>query len=86
MASAARGPGGNRLLLDARRNGARMVVGDPYRSRTARVADEHLQPLPGTECHLLDGSRHHVCQAPLPELPCTIPGMAPRCSARTTST
>ena len=38
-----------RLLLDARRNGARMVVVDPFRSRTARVADEHLQPLPGTD-------------------------------------
>lgn len=31
--------------------------------------DGRKQPLPGTECHLLDGSRHHVCQAPLPELP-----------------
>ena len=38
-----------RLLLDARQNGARMVVIDPFRSRTARVADEHLQPLPGTD-------------------------------------
>ena len=30
------------------------------------------------------GSRYRL--APLVELPCTIPGMAPRCSARTTST
>jgi anaerobic selenocysteine-containing dehydrogenase len=38
-----------RLLLEARRNGARLVVVDPYRSRTARVADEHIRPLPGTD-------------------------------------
>lgn len=30
--------------------------------------DGEKRPLPGAECHLLDGSRHHVCQAPLPEL------------------
>lgn len=38
-----------RLLLQARRNGAKLVVVDPYRSRTARVADEHLAPIPGTD-------------------------------------
>jgi len=38
-----------RLLLEARRRGARLVVVDPYRSRTARVADEHVRPLPGTD-------------------------------------
>jgi anaerobic selenocysteine-containing dehydrogenase len=38
-----------RLILEARRNGARLVVVDPYRSRTARVADEHVRPLPGTD-------------------------------------
>ena len=31
-----------RLMLEARRAGARLVVVDPYRSRTARVADEHV--------------------------------------------
>ena len=36
-----------RLMLEARRHGARLVVVDPFRSRTARVADEHLRPLPG---------------------------------------
>jgi len=41
-----------RLLLDARRSGARLVVVDPYCSRTARVADEHLRPLPGTDAAL----------------------------------
>ena len=44
-----------RLLLDARRNGARLVVVDPFRSRTARVADEHLKPLPGTDAALALG-------------------------------
>jgi anaerobic selenocysteine-containing dehydrogenase len=44
-----------RLLLEARRNGARLVVVDPYRSRTARVADEHLKPLPGTDAALALG-------------------------------
>ena len=38
-----------RFVLEARRRGARLVVVDPYRSRTARVADEHVQPLPGTD-------------------------------------
>lgn len=38
-----------RLVLQARRAGAKLVVVDPYRSRTARVADEHVRPLPGTD-------------------------------------
>src|SRR5690606_8564908 len=38
-----------RKLLAARRAGAKLVVIDPFRSRTARVADEHLRPLPGTD-------------------------------------
>jgi anaerobic selenocysteine-containing dehydrogenase len=38
-----------RLITLARRNGARLVVIDPFRSRTARVADLHLRPLPGTD-------------------------------------
>ena len=36
-----------RQILAARRAGAKLVVVDPFRSRTARVADEHLRPLPG---------------------------------------
>jgi anaerobic selenocysteine-containing dehydrogenase len=38
-----------RLITLARRNGARLIVIDPFRSRTARVADQHLRPLPGTD-------------------------------------
>ena len=33
-----------RLILEARRRGARLIVVDPFRSRTARVADVHLRP------------------------------------------
>jgi len=35
-----------RKLLDARKNGAKLVVVDPFRSRSARVADEHLRQTP----------------------------------------
>ncbi|MQA13557.1 MAG: molybdopterin-dependent oxidoreductase [Pseudonocardiaceae bacterium] len=38
-----------RLILQARREGAKLVVIDPFRSRTARLADEHVRPLPGTD-------------------------------------
>lgn len=38
-----------RKLLEARRNGANLVVIDPFCSRTARVADLHIRPLPGTD-------------------------------------
>lgn len=44
-----------RFVLAARRDGARLVVVDPYRSRTARVADEHVRPLPGTDAALALG-------------------------------
>ena len=44
-----------RLILQARKAGARLVVIDPFRSRTARVADEHIQPRPGTDAALALG-------------------------------
>ena len=47
-------------LLEARRNGARLCVIDPFRSRTARVADEHLRPLPGTDAALALGMMRAV--------------------------
>ncbi len=49
-----------RLLLDARRAGARLVVVDPFRSRTARVADAHLRPVPGTDAALALGMMRTV--------------------------
>lgn len=54
-----------RLLLEARRAGARLVVVDPYRSRTARVADEHVAPLPGTDGALALGMMRAIVDAGL---------------------
>jgi anaerobic selenocysteine-containing dehydrogenase len=54
-----------RKLLDARKAGARLVVVDPFRSRTARVADEHLRPLPGTDGALALGMMRAVVDAGL---------------------
>jgi anaerobic selenocysteine-containing dehydrogenase len=52
-------------LLDARKNGAKIVVIDPFRSRTARVADEHVRPLPGTDAALALGMMRAVVDAGL---------------------
>jgi anaerobic selenocysteine-containing dehydrogenase len=54
-----------RFMLEARRQGARLVVVDPFRSRTARVADEHLRPLPGTDAALALGMMRAVVDAGL---------------------
>ena len=54
-----------RKLLDARKQGARLVVVDPFRSRTARVADEHLRPLPGTDAALAIGMMKAIVDAGL---------------------
>jgi len=37
------------FVLQARKNGAKLVVIDPYRSRTAAQADWHIAPRPGTD-------------------------------------
>ena len=37
------------FIEEARRNGGKLVVIDPYRTRTAALADEHLQIRPGTD-------------------------------------
>lgn len=47
------------FIEEARRNGARLVVIDPYRTRTAALADEHLAIRPGTDA-LLALSIMHV--------------------------
>jgi anaerobic selenocysteine-containing dehydrogenase len=54
-----------RKLLDARKAGAQLVVVDPFRSRTARVADEHLRPLPGTDAALGIGMMRAIVDAGL---------------------
>ncbi len=41
----------------------RIVVIDPYRNATARAADEHLMPRPGTDGALACGIMHHLFNA-----------------------
>ncbi len=38
-----------RFVEDGRKNGAKVVVIDPYRSRTAKLADWHIRVRPGTD-------------------------------------
>jgi anaerobic selenocysteine-containing dehydrogenase len=40
------------FLRQAQRNGARIIVIDPIRTLTARSADQHIQPFPGTDAAL----------------------------------
>ncbi len=55
-----------RFILEARKqSGAKLVVIDPFRSRTARVADEHLRPVPGTDGALALGMMRAVVDAGL---------------------
>ncbi len=54
-----------RFILEARRRGARLIVVDPFRSRTARVADWHLRPLPGTDAALALGVMRALLDAGL---------------------
>ena len=46
------------FLRQAQRNGTRIIVIDPIRTLTARSADWHLQPLPGTDAALALGMMH----------------------------
>ncbi|HEY7413019.1 MAG TPA: molybdopterin oxidoreductase family protein [Vicinamibacteria bacterium] len=48
------------FIEEARRRGARLVAVDPYRSRTAEKADEHLALLPGTDAALALGVMHVI--------------------------
>ena len=43
------------FIEEARRRGARLVAVDPYRSRTAEKADQHLALLPGTDARARAG-------------------------------
>ena len=42
----------------ARKNGGRLVVIDPYRTRTAKEADMHIMPMPGTDAALALSMMH----------------------------
>jgi anaerobic selenocysteine-containing dehydrogenase len=48
------------FIEEARRRGARLVAVDPYRSRTAEMADQHLALLPGTDGALALAVMHVV--------------------------
>jgi len=46
------------MVEEARRNGAKLVVIDPYSTRTARLADWHIPINPGTDVALALGMMH----------------------------
>ncbi len=46
------------FLREAQRKGARVIVIDPVRTLTARSADQHLQPFPGTDAALALAMMH----------------------------
>ena len=49
------------LMVDARKkNGARLIAIDPYRSETAEKSDHHIQPRPGTDAALALGLMHVI--------------------------
>jgi anaerobic selenocysteine-containing dehydrogenase len=48
------------FIEEARRAGARLIVIDPYRTRTAALADEHLQIHPGTDALLALALMHVI--------------------------
>jgi anaerobic selenocysteine-containing dehydrogenase len=49
-----------KFITAARERGAHLVVIDPVRTRSARAADEHLAPRPGTDAALALGLLHEV--------------------------
>jgi len=48
------------FIEEARRDGAKLVVIDPYRTRTARAADWHIPINPGTDVALAMGMMHVI--------------------------
>ena len=48
------------FIEEARRNGAKLVVIDPYRTRTAAIADWHIAINPGTDVALAMGLMHII--------------------------
>lgn len=48
------------FIEEARRSGAKLVVIDPYRTRTAALADEHLAIHPGTDAMLALAMMHVI--------------------------
>jgi len=48
------------FIVEARRNGAKLIVIDPIRTRTAALADRHLRPNPGSDLALALGLMHVI--------------------------
>src|SRR5215475_14596431 len=48
------------FIVEARRNGAKLVVIDPYRTRTAKCADWYIPINPGTDAALALGMMHVI--------------------------
>lgn len=48
------------FVLKARENGAKIIVIDPFVSATAKEADWHIQPMPGTDVALALGMMHII--------------------------
>jgi len=57
------GPGIKKRLEGISARGGKVVVIDPRRTETARIADEHVFIRPGTDALLLLGLLHEVCAA-----------------------
>ena len=53
------------LIERARRNGAKLVVIDPYATRTAQLADWHIRIQPGTDAALALGLMHVIVKQDL---------------------
>jgi anaerobic selenocysteine-containing dehydrogenase len=56
------------FIEEARRNGAKLVVIDPYRTRTASLADWHIPVNPGTDVALALGLMHVIVRDGLHDL------------------
>jgi anaerobic selenocysteine-containing dehydrogenase len=56
-------PGIKKRLEAISKRGGKVVVVDPRRSETAKIADEHLFIQPGTDALFLLGLLHEVCEA-----------------------
>jgi anaerobic selenocysteine-containing dehydrogenase len=50
------------IVKDAQKNGAKVVVIDPYKSRTAKEADWHIAPKPGTDGALAMAMMHTIIE------------------------
>jgi molybdopterin guanine dinucleotide-containing S/N-oxide reductase-like protein len=57
------------MVEQARRNGARLIVIDPYRTRTAALADWHIAIRPGTDVALALGMMHVILREGLEDRP-----------------